>query len=368
MNYPIKPPAVANVSQNFKTQPTQIAQKKLPNHQQTRANSAEELAASVRIDNSKEKKLKSSLKSNFLIKKRIERIEKIRNIEELLLKNQDVGKLARNISQCSDSMAKLNDLLFGEKESGTVLMYVALEKASNDQTLPEKNRFAINEIKADFLEEHNTQILSWKYSVDQIKQRIADPDIANSVLSLIGKSNHNRTGYLEVYNSILGISGEQNFSKVATAYSGALMDDLSHKTTSADSRYLSFTLGKVNDIASANTAFILAKEGVTKLKDKYSFVEKTNVDFLQAILHIMQNPKKENIENIAMGFLGIGIEKKYDFLGHAYALVKQLPNSIWVDKEQKSNIMLPMESLLIDYADVFSTPRQLEIRREIKGV
>ena len=274
-------------------------------------------------------------------KLRRKKVKEIQNIQSLLLPHQKSQDLANLLSGNSGSKAGLNEVYASSLKEGRspVLILAALEATEQNSALSEEQKKNVSEFKDRFVDQHSTEILSWNASVKSVREQIKAPELADSVLQLIGRSNHRQPSYLQTFVDILEVSGKENFKSVTNAYINALNEDTKKSVASTNHHYLSLMLGKVSDFSKASSMFSQAEETASKLIGKFDDVEKHGMDFFSAALEIMGDPNDKNIDQVATGFMGLGGNRKQRFKNHVADFLKNIPIGIWNNDAHKINTL-----------------------------
>jgi len=270
-------------------------------------------------------------------KLRRKKVKEIQRIQSLLLPHQKPQDLANRLRGNSESQAGLNEVYARSyaDDQGPVMILAAIEVAEQSQSLSDRQKENLNEFKDRLIDQHSTEILSWKVSVDGVREKVKSPELADSVLQLIGRSNTQQPSYLQTFIDILDVAGQENFKSVSNAYVGALNEDTKKSVASTNHGYLSETLGKMSKFSKASIMFSQAEDAVAKLVGRFGDVEKDGVDFFRAALQIMGSPDKKNVGNIATGFMGLGDRRKQEFTSQISDFLKNIPTGIWECDDHK---------------------------------
>lgn len=317
-----------------------------PNLAKMAENGKEEVAAGRNRDNLKNKGENGDTEDAGNIRRhaaRVAAVQKVQDIQKLLLNGQDPKDIAIQLAKASSSQSKLNSVLNEQGEQGSMLTYAAIDLAIQSDNISDEQRKNLEVVRENYQHEYSTQLLSWSHSRDAVLKVVDDHELATATLTLLGRMNAKKTDFLGVYSEILKVAGKEKFTAVTSAYRKAITEDLSKHTPSNNPIYLAQTLNKISEVSKAESALHLAKEKYNKLRKNRPQLEKGSYELLITSTAIMENPTQKFINESAISFVGLGPKDRYSFAHESRALINVLPGGLWSDQQHKSAVDAAMK-------------------------
>lgn len=302
----------------------------------SQANSAEELAISVKGQDFLSKKrnqVKFGIRS---LREKVSSIDKVNQLIDLMDSKNNPKNMVDKFLQQDQSIVKLASE-YTQEGNEPALIFLNLKKAYKKSRDP-RQRDLIDDVSQRYLEDNYTAIQSSINVAKKSRDQLSTPEIASEFRGIFCKSNQEGASVISILSGLLTCSFDSH-GEIVKAYSSLLAADLSSQFPSTDKGYLYDTYSQLSRLGSVKSLIDQADIVLQTLAKKYDPIEKTSINFTASILELTRDSNSKSIDIMASEYMGFGRSRKLDFVNCLYDYTKQMPMDVWDNDKQRNTAL-----------------------------